>query len=176
MNPTFLLLARRSACLLLLVVLSGPIFAQLTKTTNTLTKEVPLDIELKHSDSKDWLHDMEIVVTNTGEKPIYYLYINLIFDGLKSTSGGYRMGVPLLFGTDRMYSTVALPEKDDPSIGSHSKISLHISKDAADAWSGSFAQGSYPRPTSLTAELGWISFGDATGFTGGNVKYGKKNQ
>jgi hypothetical protein len=157
----------------LLALGATSVFGQLAKTSNTLTKEVPINIDIKKSDSKDWLHEMEVVVTNNGEKPIYYLYIVLIFDGLMAESGD-RMGVPLRFGSGRMYSTVNTPEKDDPFIKPHEGHTFRISDGSADAWAGSFEQGRYPRPTGVTAELGWISFGDASGFTGGNVKYEKK--
>ncbi len=166
---TFRIAAGLLSCIAFYCSASG----QLARTSNTLTKEVPINIDIKKSDSKDWLHDLELVVTNNGEKPIYYVYIVLIFDGLRSQSGD-PMGVGLTFGSPRMYSTVNTPEKDDPFIKPHDKITLQIPAGTADAWAGSLAQGKYPTPLSVTADLGWISFGDSTGFTAGNVKYEKK--
>ena len=52
-----------------------------------LPKHVPLKIKAKNIKSKKWAHDLEIEVTNTSNKPIYYLSFMVVMQGIKSPEG-----------------------------------------------------------------------------------------
>ena len=44
---------------------------------------LPLRIQVKNENSTRWVHDLEIEVTNTSNRPIYFLSFSLIVQGLK---------------------------------------------------------------------------------------------
>ena len=58
--------------LLVIIFSSNNSFGQLLEIENKIPKNVPIKIEFEHQDSEDWARDLEIKVTNTGKKPIYF--------------------------------------------------------------------------------------------------------
>ena len=119
-----------SSCLLVVachITASG----QVERIENKVSDRAPLKLEFKHEDSTDWTHALEITVTNTGEKPIYFLFLNLFPGGVKSPDG-VQMGFPMLFGSHRMYSADETPTADDPVVLPQKSVTFKIKTGSAD--------------------------------------------
>lgn len=52
-----------------------------------LPKHIPLKIHAKNVNSKKWANDLEIEVTNTSNRPIYYFDLILHLQGVKNSLG-----------------------------------------------------------------------------------------
>ncbi len=102
----FLLLVLFSAVAFLLKASMSPTSAgtQERELENTIPKHVPLKIKV--SDRKEkafrdlknehWLRDLEIEVTNTGDKPIYMLELNISMPDVIAPNGlvyGFRHSI-----------------------------------------------------------------------------------
>lgn len=84
---------------------------------NTIPKAVPIKVKIKKEKQQSfrdlknekWLRELEIELTNTGEKPIYYLDLLLVSD---VKLGGNNLMFSLAYGRDTLDDLVskALPE------------------------------------------------------------------
>src|SRR5262249_31090241 len=61
-------------------------------------KHLPLKFEVRNLDSDHWVYDLEIVVTNTSTKPIYYLDFFITMPGFKSKITGNKLGFWFRYG------------------------------------------------------------------------------
>ena len=105
--------------LVLFAIMANAATAQLSKIENQVPRGVPLKIEFKGYDSNNWIRDLEIVVTNTGKKPIYFLFLSFTLD-VKAEDGNV-LGFPLLFGNGDLYSTDSEASFGDDSIPPYRK-------------------------------------------------------
>lgn len=153
-------------------LMSSAASAQIPEMENKVPENIPLKIETKNSDSPKWVYDMEIEVTNTGKKPIYFLFLSLTFD-LKDERG-VVFGFPLIFGNNELYSTEGLSSIGDAAIQPGEKYTFKIKKSSADAWMKRKLRTNSAEPQKAFLKLGWLSFGDGTGFKGGGSMYKKK--
>ena len=160
--------------LLFIFSASQNIFGQLTKVENKIPKNVPLKIEIKNYGSENWVKDLKIVVTNTGDKPIYLLNLNLITDA--TAEDGYPLGFPFIYGNTDLSSIDELARETDTSILPKKSYTFKVEKDFVDGWTLARAQGKYIEPQTAQLRLGWLSFGDGTGIKGGGTPYNYKKK
>lgn len=175
MRPTVAKLIS-GAVLFLSIMLLGDqtIFGQI-EIENKLPKNVPLKVEFKNHDSENWVHDLEIKVTNTGKKPISFLYLLLILD-VKTEDGNAR-GFPFNFGNGKAaYSSDGIAMEGDPSIFPTATYTFKIIEDSARAWDLRTSRDNSVKPRTADFEFGWLSFGDGTGIAGGGKAYVKKKE
>src|SRR3982751_163309 len=86
---------------------------------DTTPQHLPIKVKIKKEKEKafkdlkneKWARDLEIEVTNIGAKPIYFLDLELIPEGVKSSSG-YPIGFPLRYGRMELgdFTAPILPE------------------------------------------------------------------
>src|ERR1051325_1186394 len=50
-------------------------------------KHIPLKIKAKNVTNEKWANDLEIEITNTSDKPIYFLSFSLRLQGIKAPDG-----------------------------------------------------------------------------------------
>ena len=85
----------RQICLSITVVLAflsisvSLAHAQLEQIETRIPKNVPIKVEFKNYESTNWVHNLEIIVTNSGKKPIHFLFLSLTLD-VKSENGNVR--------------------------------------------------------------------------------------
>ena len=160
------------AFLLALVLLTSAVFAQRTKDQriiNTIPKKVPLKVEILNDGMDVAIHEIEIKITNTGKKPIYFLDLDL--NAEKNNKSEVGIGLPTLnFGNSRygdLAKTVdSLPSElaRTSSLSSEEFIVFKVSKRDADAfWKLADLRG-YSSKTKIVLELKILSYGDGTGF------------
>src|SRR5215212_1632844 len=88
---------------------------------NAIPSHVPIKIKIKKEKEQSfkdlknekWLSEFQIELTNTGGKPIYFLYITFVTD-VKVDS--HRIVFPLTFGRAELGDIVSKPRQDDDSI------------------------------------------------------------
>jgi hypothetical protein len=136
---------------------------------NTITKDVPIEIRIKKEKEKSfrdlknekWAREFELELTNTGEKPIYFLYITLATD-LKVS--GDRLVFPQVYGRAELGDIVTKARSNDVPI---QPGETHVFKiDEAPTWERLSREQRLSQPTRLRAELQELSFGDGTGYFG----------
>lgn len=147
-----------------------------------IPKHLPLKVKLKKEkeakikDFKNdaWVPDFELEVTNTSEKPIYYLSMYVLLPEFVGPSGGVR-GMPLRYGRMDFVKLETRPLPEDVQIKPGETYTFKILDQDIRAWSNRRAIGVAPNPRKLQFIFSHLSFGDGTGFVGtGGVPYPRK--
>src|SRR5689334_20205082 len=89
---------------------------------NTIPKRVPIKAKLKKEKEKSfadmknakWVREFELEVTNTGDRPIYFLYMLLVLPD--TIVGGNPLVFPFYYGRNELSSFANTAEKDDVPI------------------------------------------------------------
>jgi len=170
-----LLLIRIAAILLFSQFVSAQSAApQQTKRTfeNKIPEHVPLKVKIKKEkeekaldlNNKNWFRDIEIEVTNTSDKPIYFLSMDVIMPDVLDERG-IRVTFPLTYGRGDFYDHDAKPLPEDIPIepkATHVFTFEETWKRGYEAWRNRNHKGD---PTKLELWISHLSFGDGTGFT-----------
>jgi len=138
-------------------------------------KHLPIRIKIKAEKEKNfkdlnndnWARDFELEVTNTGEKPIYFLYLLLITD--VKAAAGYRIVFPLYFGRAELGEVGAKPNPDDDAIRPGETYGLKIHAGQMEAWELMNRKENRPHPKKIQAKFQKMFFGDGTGYGPGGV-------
>ncbi|HKE56922.1 MAG TPA: hypothetical protein VKB46_09480 [Pyrinomonadaceae bacterium] len=127
-------------------------------------KKLPLKFEIRNEKSENWVHDLEIDVTNTSDKPIYYLDFVLFIPGVKNVVTGEPVGFWLEYGRVQLidFSEPLLP--DDVPIKAGEKHTFRISTSSANGWEEVKKRDGHPTPRFLELQFQRLNFGDGTGF------------
>jgi hypothetical protein len=140
---------------------------------NKIPNHVPIKTRLKpdkekkfkNVDNPDWYRDFELEVTNTSDKPIYYLNIWLVYPEIMSDSGK-RVGVVLRYGRMDFVNFAARPISTDVPILPGATISLKIPEQDQKGWLAHKNRENRTDPKKVELSLTQVSFGDGTGFNG----------
>src|SRR5215813_12744405 len=84
-------------------------------------KEVPMTVKVKHEKedsfkdlkNKDWARELELELTNTGKKPIFFVFMYLITD---VKLNGSALQFQVLFGRPELGDIVSKASPDEPAI------------------------------------------------------------
>jgi hypothetical protein len=142
---------------------------------NNIKKEVPIKLQIKKEKEKSfkelkngqWIGEFELELTNTGDKPIYFLYITLVSD---VQQGGTPFVFPLQYGRSELGDILTKAESQDVPIKPGETYVFTIHPGQIKAWEKIVTKGESPDATKLSAELQALSFGDGTGYFG-NTPY-----
>jgi hypothetical protein len=137
---------------------------------NTVPAHIPIAIKMrkekeksfKDIENENWLREFELEVTNTGEKPIYFLYLTLIPD-VKTSSGDIEM-FPLTFGRVQLGDLRNRAAADDIPIKPGETYTFKIHPGQLRGWEMSQAIRPRPLPKKIQLKIELINFGDGTGF------------
>jgi hypothetical protein len=157
---------------------------------NKTRKEVPIRIKIKKGKeeafkdlkNEKWVRDFELELTNTGEKPIYYVFLDLITD---VEMGGRPLIFSLQYGRTELGDLVSKAGPDDVPIKPNETYTFKLHPGQIPAWEQSVAEGRHAQATKLNVALQGISFGDGTGYFGntpypsgsnGQPEYGLKHE
>ena len=139
---------------------------------NKIPAEVPFKIKLKKEKqeafkdlrNEKWLRDFELELTNTGDKPIYFLYITM---GTGVKVGGEEIVFPLSYGRAELGDIVTKASPDDIPIKPGETHVLQMGE--VPAWERGVREERFPQATRFGAELQSLSFGDGTGYFGTEI-------
>jgi hypothetical protein len=166
--------------LTLLVIVSGVISStaqspakEERKIETRIPAHLPIKVEIKNIGkvkdlkNEDWISDLEVEVTNTGTKPIYYLYIDLglpdvITDPQSQTT---TVGFPLQYGRVHLVNFEEPLESGDVPLQPGESAILKVEADNAVGWKSLRAKGRYMNPRKLQFWFEELNFGDGMGFS-----------
>jgi hypothetical protein len=132
---------------------------------DNLPKHLPLKIKVKNLKSEQWVRDFALEITNTSDKPIYYLRMFLDLPDVKAEDG-INLGFPLQYGRGVLGSFSVLIEPDDVPIKPGESYTLKIPEQLQLGWEG-FAKRrglAKDEPKKLKFIFRTLNFGDGTGF------------
>jgi hypothetical protein len=178
--PVFRLLSASLILLLALVLLykgaSGPTKAQQPPSAqqerqieNTVPKHVPLDIRVtkekeknwKDLKNENWAEDFELEIKNTGEKPIYFFYLDLYFD--VPTDAATESIDTISYGRVEIGNYQAKPTEDDVPIKPGESKVFKLNPGTVSAWEKGRRQKGRRLPTKVRIKFEGLTFGDGTG-------------
>ena len=138
---------------------------------NKIPAHIPIKIKIKKEKEKSikdlknekWLREFELELTNTGDKPIYFLYITMDTD-VKYERVGPTIVFPLTYGRAQLGDIVTKATSDDVAIKPGETIILTAGD--ATAWEKAVREDRWPESTKFSAKIQVLSFGDGTGYFG----------
>lgn len=138
---------------------------------NKIPAHIPIKIKIKKEKEESfkdlknekWLREFELEVTNTGDRPIYYLEI-VMDTGVKFDGSGPEIVFPLRYGRAELGDIVTKATSDDVPIKPGETIILTTKQ--ATAWEQGVREKRWPESIKFRAELQELSFGDGTGYFG----------
>jgi hypothetical protein len=138
-----------------------------------IPKHLPIKVKLKKEKEKafkdlqneKWARDLELEVTNMGDKPIYFLSLQLILPEIKSPDG-YPMGFSLKYGRIELIDLAVPIEPQDAPILPGQTYVFKLGEKKATAWEAFASEEKLPKtePKKLLLQFYILNFGDGTGF------------
>ncbi len=163
--------------LIIILLMKGSLTQGIARTQrervleNTIPKHVPIKLKIKKEkeqsfkdlNNKKWISEYELELTNTGDKPIYYLDLLLVSD---VKLGSNYLVFALAYGRNALGDIVsrALPEDIPIKPGETFVFKIHPSQ--ISAWEKSVRENKHPEAARLQIKLETLSFGDGTGLFG----------
>ena len=136
---------------------------------NKIPAHIPIKIKIrkeKEESFKDlknekWLREFELEVTNTGDRPIYYLEIvmgtEVMPDGLP------EIVIPMHYGRAELGDIVTKATSDDVPIKPGETVIL-TARGMATNWEKARREYGWPDASKFRADFQILSFGDGTGY------------
>lgn len=162
------------ASVLLLKGLSAPSVAQSNEERafeDKTPKHLPIKIKLKKEKEKGfkdlnnekWVDDLQLELTNTGNKPIYSLHFTVVLPEITDETGHNR-GFVLHYGRAALGNVEIKAEPDDVPIKPGETYVFQISKGQVLSWENFMRKRGKLQPKKAILYFGALSFGDGTGF------------
>jgi hypothetical protein len=143
------------------------------EVVDKIPKHLPIKVKvkkpekLKDAKNEDWLDDMEVEITNTGTKPIYYLHMRLDMPDVLGPNG-IMYGFTYRFGRNDLVAWEEPVRPDDVPLRPGETITLNPPANHIEGWKGARKEGRVKNPKKIEFVFGEINFGDGTGFAGRN--------
>ena len=136
-------------------------------------RHLPIRVKIKKEKEKafkdlkndKWLRDFELEITNTGDKPIYFLELLLTLPDIKSPSG-YPIGFSIRYGRfDLLDFSIPLLAEDTPILPGEI-YTFKIPEKDVKGWETFTSKSDLLKIKSkkVLLEFYWLNFGDGTGF------------
>jgi hypothetical protein len=140
---------------------------------NQIPKHLPIKVKVKKEKEKDfkdlsndsWMRDVEFEVTNTGDKPIYFLDFEVVLSDVTAPDGT-EIAFPLIYGRVGLGSIESKAEPDDIPIKHGETIILKPHPGNVQGWDLFRRHYNKHQPKKLRLEFVILTFGDGTGFEG----------
>lgn len=137
---------------------------------NKIPAHIPIKIKIKKEKEESfkdlknekWLREFELELTNTGDKPIYFL--NITMGTNVKADDGLELVYPLWYGRPELGDIITKASTDDVPIKPGETITLHVGE--VPLWEQGVREKRWPQSTKFTAEIQLLSFGDGTGSFG----------
>lgn len=137
-----------------------------------IPKHLPIKVKVKNEakvkdlKNEEWLRDLEIEVTNTGQKPIYFLRLGVVFVDVKKDSGD-EIGYSLVYGRGDLIDIGNQVGPEDTPIPPGGTYAFKLNESYVKGWNWYRTKvEKKPHPKKLAVMFSAINFGDGTGFTG----------
>ena len=127
--------------------------------------KVPLKFDVRNVTSDDWVRDLEIEVTNTSDKPIYYLDMRLFLVGTKLPLRDSEVSYWIKYGRIDLISVSAPLVPEDNPISPGEKHIFKLTESDAKSWDYPKNIERVAEPKALKMLFQNLNFGDGTGFS-----------
>ena len=169
-----ILIAIASVLLLSRLAMVHSAAQQVTRRTfeNKIPPQVPLKVEIKKEkeekaldvNNKSWFWDIEIEVTNTSDKPIYFLSLDIVMTDVR-TERDVPMTFPLRYGRTDFYDHNTKPTREDIPIEPKATYTFVFEEDNKIGYEAWRDRNKKNDPLKLEVWFSHLNFGDGTGFT-----------
>jgi hypothetical protein len=138
---------------------------------DTIPKHLPIKVKIKKEKEKafkdvkneKWLRDFELEVTNTGDKPIYFLSLAISLPEITAPDG-VGIAFPLHYGRRELGDIETKAGPDDIPIKPGETYVFSLPEITAVSWERFKRRENRPDPKKLILHFQILSFGDGTGF------------
>jgi hypothetical protein len=141
------------------------------EVVDKIPKHLPIKVKvkkpekLKDTKNEDWLGELELEVTNTGTKPIYFLDIYVHMPDVFAPNG-LNFAYVFSYGRGELIAMDEPVRPGDVPIKPGETVVLKVHKDDAEGWKRGRAKGEMTNPKKLEFFFNVLNFGDGTGFVG----------
>jgi hypothetical protein len=168
-------------CVASIYLINGTLVPSIAQSTeerelaDEIPKHLPIKVKLKKEKEKafkdlkneKWLRDFQLEITNTGNKPIYFLSLNITLPEITAPDGN-NMGFSIHYGRSELGSIEAKAEPDDVPINPGETYVFSFSDIRVENWERFRQRENKPDAKKLRLRFQILSFGDRTGFVGTN--------
>ena len=115
--------------------------------------------------NKNWFRDLEIEITNTSDKPIYFLSLNVEMPDVPPDHPGAIKVFPLSYGRGEFFDQNTKPIPEDIPIepnATHTFVFDEVQRLGYEAFR---TRKNTTDPVKLEVSINHLSYGDGTGFT-----------
>jgi hypothetical protein len=137
--------------------------AQERELDDRIPKHLPIKVKVKNLNSGKWMNDLEVEVTNTGEKPIYFIMFTVYFVDVKMENGD-DLGFPLRYGRQELYLIENHAAPEDIPIEPGATYVFKAPESLVNNWEEFRAQRKMPHPKKIGIRFRGLNYGDGTGF------------
>jgi hypothetical protein len=130
-----------------------------------IPKHLPIKIKVKNLKSEQWARDFELEITNTSDKPIYYLRMFVDLPDVKAEDG-VNLGFPLRYGRSALTDFSVPIEPDDVPLKPGESYTLKIPEQLQLGWESFVKRRGLAKeePKKIKFIFQYLNFGDGTGF------------
>lgn len=126
---------------------------------------IPLKIEVRNAEKAHWMRDLEVEVTNTGDKPIYFLQFLVELPEVKSPNGNI-VGYTLTYGSFEIMDFSTRPRSEDEPIQPGKSYVFKFPEKWVEDWEWAREKEVMADPHQLSLVFHRLNYGDGTGFLG----------
>ena len=131
------------------------------KLEDKIPRHLPIKVKVKNLNSKKWVHDLEVEVTNTSEKPIYFLDFDIIPLAVEPSA---IAAIPLRYGRNELIDFKTPIESTDVPIKPGETYTLKITEVSAKGWNDIKVRENIREPQRIRLVFQTLNFGDGTGY------------
>jgi len=144
----------------------------------TIPKHLPIKVKMKEEKEKafkdlkneKWMRDFELEITNTGDKPIYFLSLMItlpeIIAPFQIGPDVNKVGFSIHYGRGQLIDIETKPWPDDIPLKPGETYVYSISDLVVEGWERFRREENSPDAKKLILDFQALSFGDGTGFIG----------
>lgn len=139
---------------------------------STIPEHVPVKVKVtkpekvKDLQNEEWLADLEVEVTNTGMKPIYFLSLSLHLPEVKGDTEGSIIGYQLRYGRIELVNLDSSLQPGDVPLLPGGSVLLKVPESSAGGWKLFKVRKKISDPKKISLRLQMLNHGDGTGFRG----------
>ena len=133
------------------------------KLENLIPEHLPIKVKIKNVNRKKWVHDLEVEVKNTSDKPIYFMLFAIILPDVIAEQN--PVGFNLTYGRMQLYMFDTPLEPKDVPIQPGDTYVFKIDKSSAKGWDYLREKKGKPEPKRIRIIFQSINFGDGTGYS-----------
>ena len=146
---------------------------------NTVPDHVPVRVKLKNEQSvkdkknKNWARELEIEVKNIGDKPIYYVHVEIVMPEINI---GGTLVFMTAYGRKELAFPDELPTPNDVPLLPGESVTLKIPESQLRGYEKARdEEKQWDDPKKIEIEVNAVKFGDGTSFMGrkGNLQHAK---